>query len=273
MLNNIKKNIKLNFDKVNKKTNFSFFEEKMQQIVSIGSNKNIEFDTMHYFLIPNLDNYSDFHLHTFREVPENPTTNSKIVKKKIFHIPNKSYINEIYNKALDIEKNKNLEDKFKTSSIIKNISIAIDEKNENISNALILSGVTLLLANPIVGFAFIGSSFVPNFLSKFTNDLSKNMEVVESEKELEKVKEEFKKVDPEIEINSVLYKFYESLKNEDFEPILDIKDSDRTRLLTFNAIKPFYDDKILKKKGFLSNEYFYRKSIVQYYKILHAGSI
>lgn len=39
MLNNIKKNIKLNFDKVNKKTNFSFFEEKMQQIVSIGSSE------------------------------------------------------------------------------------------------------------------------------------------------------------------------------------------------------------------------------------------
>jgi hypothetical protein len=265
-----------------KKTSSSLYDNlksiEFSKMISIGSSETTAFDTTHYFLIPDLNNAEDFTLHTYRELPFNVINESKLEKRKIFHLPNEEYFQLLKNKVLEENKNNNIKESDDhttiTLSVLKNVSNSIDTTNNVLSNGLLLVGVVACVANPIVGIAVIGSSFMPSLLSDAIsgslkgitakldlssyNQMNKNAE--------EKAVKELEEVTPTLQVNSVLSKFYKSIKDENFEPNLEVNDESELLELTLKVVKPVYDP-IINDKSFFNKKQV-NNNIRNYYNVI-----
>ena len=250
---------------------------EFSKLISIGSSEKTEFDTMHYFLIPNLNNAEEFTLHTYRELPTKVINENKLTKRKVFHLPSENYFQLLKNKVIEENKNNNINEEDYTgltSNVLKNVANSIDETNQVMSNGLLIIGAIACIANPIAGIALIGSSFVPSFLSEaITGSLkgiSQKLDIssvnqVNKEAE-EKAIKELEEVIPTMEVNSVLSKFYKSIKDSDYEANLDLPDDKDLLALTLKVINPVYDP-IINDNSFFNKQKI-NTNIKNYYKVI-----
>ena len=256
--NYIKENIELdsiqdNFKKVKNKIQNS----NISQLVSI-SETELEYDTTHYFLIPDLQNKSEYILLTHREIPKN-LEKRKIIKKRVFHVSSEEKLDILKEKFLETEKNKNLNTKTfteETGDVLTNIANNIDKSNSFITQGLITAGSLVCLINPVTGIALIAGSFVPNFtgeiLSGITNKIASKLKKENSDKLTkaeEKALKELQQTKPDININLALFNIEKCLNNEKYKPEILVKDKDF--ILTKTIVSPIFSE-IVNNETFLS---------------------
>jgi hypothetical protein len=250
---------------------------EFSKMISIGNSEEAQYDTTHYFLIPDLTDAENFTLHTYRELPFTVLNENKLEKKKVFHLANEEYFQILKNKVLEENKKNNIDENDYTgvtSNVLKNVANTIDSTNNILSNGLLLVGTVACLANPITGLALIGSSFMPSLLSDaITGSLKgiSNKLDISSFKKVNKDAEdkalkELVKIVPTIEINSVLSKFYKSIKNKDYEPNVELPDDQKLLELTLKVIKPIYDP-IINDTSFF-NKKKVNENIKNYYTVI-----
>jgi len=141
-------------------------------VFSFGTSEETQFDTYHYFLIPDMENPDTFIVNVHRVVPVGVIDESKIKKRKIFHIADESHFEKIKQEVVSQIKDEKLKSSendisfySESSNILKTFSHSIDQSSMMASNGLFLLGVGTLMLNPVTGIAIIASSFMPDFLT------------------------------------------------------------------------------------------------------------
>jgi hypothetical protein len=69
-----------------------------------------------------------------------------------------------------------------------------------------------------------------------------------------------------LQVNSVLSKFYKSIKDENFEPNLEVNDESELLELTLKVVKPVYDP-IINDKSFFNKKQV-NNNIRNYYNVI-----
>ena len=242
--------------------NYNKIKNKIQntnisQLVSV-SETELEYDTTHYFLIPDLQNKSEYILLTHREIPKN-LDKRKIIKKRVFHVSSEEKLDILKEKFLENEKNRNLNKKTfteETGDVLTNIANNIDRSNSFITQGLITAGSLVCLINPVTGIALIAGSFVPNFtgevLSGITNKIASKLKTVSSDKLTkaeEKALKELQQTKPDININLALFNIEKCLNDEKYIP--EELNDDKDSLLTKTIASPIFSE-IVNNETFLS---------------------
>jgi hypothetical protein len=253
----------------------SFFQKMdIKQLVS-AVQTDTQYDTTHYFLIPQLDNPERFILHTIREVPEQVADLNGLKKRKMFHTPSTAHIDHLYELAIIQRKGKISNKstyKIHGAEMLSSVADSIDQSNQILSNGLLFAGSIALLINPITGIAILGASLFPDALSTLSNFGSQKLKhYVDKEKDenaYAMALEEFKNIKPTVVHNSILAKFYRALKDPSYCALLDPDDLPDILTITAQAIKPAYANNIFKTTGLMSSTPVHQSNVVNYYRSL-----
>jgi hypothetical protein len=262
-VDSIQKNIKegKNFvqENVIDKVKTKFQEIDISQLVSV-SETDCEYDTTHYFIIPDIQNKEEHLLLTHREIPKN-IENKKIIKKRVFHLSSEQKLDILKEKFLQTENEKNINKKSisdETSDVLSNVANNIDKSNSMITQGLITAGSFAFLINPVTGVALIAGSFVPNLTGDILSGITKKAAGLLKSNDTDKVSraeyrslKELQKIKPQIELSTVLLKIENCLKDENYDPFNDISDNKRYLSLTKKIILPIYEE-VLKNENFLT---------------------
>jgi hypothetical protein len=251
---------------------------EFNKLVSMGNSESTEFDTTHYFLIPDLNDSSNFTLHTYRELPKNTIDTSNLIKKKIFHLPTENYFELLKEKVLAENKSKHFSDSDFTSSTadsLSDVANTIDSANDLITNGLLIAGSLVCLANPVTGVILLGSAFLPsiasNLITSPVKHLSKKLKLSSLDsrnKDAENLAmKELQSVKPEMQINSVLKQFYHCINDKEYDPIPYLNDDCETLRLIRPVLKPVYE-KIINDNSFFK-KHDINSNIKNYYKAIN----
>lgn len=242
----------------------TYLDFSFKNVFSVGTSEETQFDTYHYFLIPDIENPDTFIVNVHRVVPVGVIDESKIKKRKIFHIADESHFEKIKQEVVSQikdEKIKSSENDIsfysESSNILKTFSHSIDQSSMMASNGLFLLGVGTLMLNPVTGIAIIASSFMPDFLTTGVSASFKSMSQKLSNKSNEsrnsnaekKAIEELKKINPVINYNSTLKRFYNCLIDSEYSALLEIDDEKDKKdfQLTSEILKTLFHDTVNKK--------------------------
>jgi hypothetical protein len=270
----VEKHVKSTGDYISNK----FDNIKFNKLVSMGNSESTEFDTTHYFLIPDLIDSSNFTLHTYRELPKNTIDASNLIKKKIFHLPTQDYFEILKEKVLAENKSKHFSDSDFTSSTadsLSDVANTIDGANDFISNGLLIAGSVVFLANPVTGVILLGSAFLPsiasNLITSPVKHLSKKLKLSSLDSRNKDAEDlavkELQKVKPEIQINSVLKQFYHCINDQNYDPIPYLNDDCETLRLIRPVLKPVYESMINDNSFFKKHDI--SNNIKNYYKAIN----
>jgi hypothetical protein len=237
----------------------------------IFTNKELykEVNIAHYFCLPDPKNIGSYIIVTKREVSEGVHPDS-MPSKRIFHAHNEDVIETIRQSMIEMDRKKSLEkyqkDAYSGDSLL-NIANHIDKANENISTTVLLAGAATCIINPVLGVAIMGKTLIPSIGAKVAsevlqgsgNSINKWSKDRTEEKAQKEVTENFKKAEPIIEPNIVLYKINTGLNNRDYNPMLETIDNEHDVKMLSSALKEVYGD-------YLGNGFFDKSNLSNYMK-------
>lgn len=232
----------------------SVSEIEITQLFSASESTDTKYDTMHYFLLPDIVNEGEYILHTHRELPAG-IEDSKLKQKRIFHVPDEESFNVLKEMVLK-EKSKDLKetDDFQNSTgdVLNSVADSIDRTNSILTGGLITVGSIACLLNPVTGITILAGSLVPNLTGTLLQEITKGLgdklkknSEENREKEAEnKALKELQKVKPELELNPVLLKIKRSISDKVFNPLEGyIEDEENLKLLS-NILISVYEPMI-----------------------------